>query len=202
MKVKFIGILLASFIGAVFNPEFLAASDSVVISDLDQSNIAETIKEEKSVILRPISVGLAVPTVTPTVPKAGMASNRVEFAWGAQDLVFSDSAALDAGRNTVKVGRMIYGHEYTDFGKILNLNIGDTFSVVINGTVKGYRVVANPIDGTRGVAVKVINAKRGEIYHEKLGNFYASALERGWRHDLVLLTCSGADRYIVVADEI
>ena len=202
MRVKFIGILLASFIGAVFNPEFLAASDSVAISDLDQSNIAETIKEEKSVISRPISVGLAVPTVTPTVPKAGMASNRVEFAWGAQDLVFSDSAALDAGRNTVKVGRMIYGHEYTDFGKILNLNIGDTFSVTINGTVKRYRVVANPVDGTRGVTVKVINAKRGEIYHEKLGNFYASALERGWRHDLVLLTCRGADRYIVVADEI
>lgn len=203
-------ILLASFTGIILNPELLAASDSIKISDLDQSNIVETVPVVEK------SVSSAVAT-TPAAPKAGVAEkstlattklvaqsvqNQIEFTFGIQKLVFSDTAAMDAGNNAVKVGKMIYGHDYTNFGKITKLNIGDVFSVTINGTTKKYRVAGNPIDGTRGVRVEVVNAKKGEVYHKKLGNFYTSAFERGWTHDLVLLTCNNGGRYIVVADEI
>lgn len=210
MRVKFVGmILLASFTGIILNPELLAASDSIKISDLDQSNIVETI---------PVAPAAKKPVAAaPAAPKAGVAEksapvaaktvanfvqNQIQFAFGTQKIVSSSTAATDAGNNAVKVGKMIYGHDYTSFGKITKLNIGDVFSVTINGVTKKYRVAPNPIDGARGVRVKVVDVKKGEVYHEKLGNFYTSALERGWKHDLVLLTCHDGGRYIVVADEI
>ena len=201
-----ITILLAGIIGIIFNPEFLAASDSVKIHDLEQGKITETVEVAEvkaSVASAPVKMA-SVASVTPTAPKAGVETkvmNQIKFSWGAQDLSFSDTAKLDAKNGAVKVNKMIYGHDYTAFGKITGLKIGDTFSVTINGVQKKYRVAGNPIDGTRGVAVKVVNANRGELYHEKIGNFYTNALENGWKHDLALLTCHNGGRYIVVADE-
>lgn len=207
-------MILASIIGILANPEILAASDSVKISDLDQTNVAETVvvtaqaaKTEaktapaapKAGVVEETTMGVKVAETAKTPVKA---QDQIKFSFGAQKLVFSDTTALDAGNDAVKVGKMIYGHDYTSFGKITSLKIGDTFSVTINGVTKNYRVVANPIDGTRGVTVKVVDAKKGIIYHEKLGNFYMSALTKGWTHDLVLLTCYQGGRYIVVADEI
>lgn len=218
MKIKFIGmVLLSSFIGIVLNPEILAASDSVAVMDLERSSMVETVIKmvpvqqvlektpEETVKRNTVAVTAPVQrAVAPAAPKAGLAmQNQIKFSWGSQSLVISDTTRTNAGNGTVKVGKMIYGHNYTDFGKITNLKIGDTFSVTVNGVTKKYQVAANPIDGTKGLAAKVINVDKGELYHERIGNFYVSALKNGWRHDLVLLTCYGADsRYIVVADEI
>lgn len=200
-------MILASLIGILANPEILAASDSVKISDLDQSNITETVAAKTVAETAPVAPKAGVVEKTTEAVKVPAkvpvkVQNQIKFSFGAQKLVFSDTTALDAGNDAVKVGKMIYGHDYTSFGKIMSLKIGDTFSVTINGATKNYRVVANPIDGTRGVTVKVVDAKKGIIYHEKLGNFYVSALTKGWTHDLVLFTCNSGGRYIVVADEI
>lgn len=218
MRIKFIGMILASIIGILANPEILAASDSVKISDLDQTNVAETVvvtaqaakteaKTEaktapaapKAGVVEETTMGVKVAEMAKTPVKA---QDQIKFSFGAQKLVASNTTALDAGNNAAKVDQMIYGHDYTSFGKITSLKIGDTFSVTVNGVTKNYRVVANPVDGTKGVTVKVVDAKKGIIYHEKLGNFYVSALMKGWTHDLALLTCYQGGRYIVVADEI
>lgn len=208
MRIKFIGMILASIIGILANPEILAASDSVKISDLDQTNVAETVvTTAQAAAPAAPKAGVVEKTATEvktveTVKTPAKAQDQIKFSFGTQKLVTSNTTALDAGNNAVKVDWMIYGHDYTSFGKIVSLKIGDTFSVTVNGVTKNYRVTANPVDGTKGVTVKVVDAKKGIIYHEKLGNFYVSALMKGWTHDLVLLTCNGDGRYIVVADEI
>lgn len=206
MKIKYLGMMfLASFIGIMVNPEFLAASDSVAILDLEQSNVVETVIEK--------SVAKTETKVMPAAPKAGVAkvvapvavNNQVKFAWGTQNLVLTDNTSVDAGVNVMKSGRLMWAHNNTAFNNIKNLKIGDTFSVTIDGVTKNYKVAANPIDGKAGVAAKVIDVNRGELYHERIGNFFMVALKNGWTHDLVLMTCAGvgnAHRYVVVADEI
>lgn len=205
MKIKYLGMMfLASFIGIMVNPEFLAASDSVAILDLEQSNVVETVIEK--------SVAKTETKVTPAAPKAGVAkvvapvvvNNQVKFAWGTQNLVLTDNTGVDAGVNVMKSGRLMWAHNNTAFNNIKNLKIGDTFSVTLNGATKNYKVVANPLSGVAGIELKVIG---GQVMSYGETEVAVGALKYyGFGgHDLVLMTCAGvgnAHRYIVVADEI
>lgn len=215
MKAKYIGmILLSSFIGIILNPEILTASDSIVVADLDQSAMTETVILAPETSAIPVVNNVAVRTVVTKTAAAKAAevkvaavktTDQIKFAWGAQTLKNASSTEVDAGADAMKSERLIWAHNNTAFNNIKNLKIGDTFAVTLNGVTKKYKVAANPIDGAKGITAKVINVNRGELYHEQIGNFYTSALEKGWKHDLVLMTCAGTNgshRYIVVADEI
>ena len=201
MKAKNIGlVLLSSFVGIMLNPEFLMASDSITISDLEQSAVTETIISVPETSI--VKTATAKNAEVKTAMKITTEENLIKFAWGAQNLVFSDTAKTESGNNVVKVNKMIYAHDYTKFGNIVKLKIGDTFSLTVNGVTKKYSVTANPIDGKAGVKLDVIDAKKGELYHKKVGEIYTSAIENGWKHDLALLTCYNGGRYVVTADEI
>ncbi len=210
MKAKYIGmILLSSFIGIILNPEILTASDSIVVADLDQSVMTETVILAPETSATPVVNNVAVRTVVTKTAAVKVAAvkttDQIKFAWGAQTLKNASSTEVDAGADAMKSERLIWAHNNTAFNNIKNLKIGDTFAVTLNGVTKKYKVAANPIDGTKGITAKVINVNRGELYHEQIGNFYTSALEKGWKHELVLMTCAGTNgshRYIVVADEI
>ena len=223
MKAKVLWVvLLSSFTGMILNPGILAASDSVKISDLDGAGIVETkeVKTPKEKVSNSVvkTTTLVEPkTEKPTEVKAAAETkvatekkvveeapvNQIKFSWGTQKLVKSSSTNTEAGNNVVKVGRLIYGHNYTSFKQITNLKLGDTFSVTENGVTKKYKVAANPIDSKAGVVLKV---NGNAMYHDKVGAIYTNALtDLGFGgHDLVLLTCYGQNnsgRYVVVADE-
>lgn len=219
MKVKYIGMMfLASFIGIMVNPEFLAASDSVAILDLEQSNVVETVIEKPVEVepvkaqTAPVQAVVVAKTATPAAPKAGAAktaapaaaANQVKFAWGAQNLVLTDSTGVDAGANVMKSGRLMWAHNNTAFNNIKNLKIGDTFSVTVNGATKNYKVAANSLNGAAGIELKVTG---GQVMSYGETEITTGALKYyGFGgHDLVLMTCAGAGnthRYVVVADEI
>lgn len=222
MKVKYIGMMfLASFIGIMVNPEFLAASDSVAILDLEQSNVVETVIEKPVEIklvkaqASPVQTVVVAKTATPAAPKAGATKtaapiatvNQVKFAWGVQSLMITGSTSVDAGVNVMKFGRLMWAHNNTAFNNIKNLKIGDTFSVTIDGVTKNYKVAANPIDGKAGVLLE----KKSEylLFHADKGEIDMGFVVNGggaWgKHSLILMTCAGVGnthRYVVVADEI
>jgi len=210
MKIKYLAMILASsFIGIVLNPELLAASDSLKITDINQSNLVETKILAKSntvsTVTTPVDTTVAttvkiVESKTPAAPKAGVVQNEFVFSWGKQNLVNTTTTSVDAGKNIMKVGKLAWAHNTTSFNKIKTLKIGDIFSVTENGVTKKYRVVKNPIDGKAGVELKVVDKT---MFHESVGAIYTGAMtDRGFGgHDLVLMTCSGTNgRYIVVAD--
>ena len=212
-------MLLSSFIGIIANPEILMASDSVKLVGIDNTNIVETVilpEENKTSI--PVA-GVAVKPVVNTVLQQNntlkdvssvkiaqpVSSNRADFAWGSQDLIKVSSTAVNAGKNVARIGKLLYGHNYTDFGNITSLKVGDVFTIVENGVATSYRVVANPINGDNGVVLD----KKGETVLSYSGDARYSDIDvnalvnYGMGHSLALLTCYGTNsRYVVVADAI
>ena len=101
---------------------------------------------------------------------------------------------------------MIWGHNYTDFGNITRLKIGDTFILTENGIATTYRVAANPITGKAGIVLDVKDSitlsYAGDARYDSIQINALTDMGFGG-HSLVLLTCYGANsRYIVVADAI
>lgn len=219
-------VLISSFVGIMVNPELLAASDTVKLNGLDTSNIVETVVLEPEVE-EPVAEKTAATVATPvvTAPRAGQAakltqaqaaeqetkptqvapSNNVTFSWGTQELFVASSTAVNSGSKVARVGKLIWGHNYTAFGNITKLTIGSTFTVMENGRTTKYRVVANPINGAAGVVLD----KKGEStlsYADdaRYSNIDMNALVNyGMGHSLVLLTCYGSNsRYVVVADAV
>lgn len=206
MKVKHIGmVLFASFLGIMLNPEVLAASDSITISDLDRSSIVETV----------LAPGVLTTPITLTTPKAGSkaknalteitkAKDQVKFSWGEQNLKIAASTKVDAGTSVMKYGRLLWAHNSTAFNNIKSLKIGDTFTVSLDGTTKKYQVKANPLDQQAGILMKVSGEQT--LTDGETEILTTALTDRGFGgHDLVLLTCAGngnSHRFIVVADEI
>jgi hypothetical protein len=223
MKVSilesFLFMVISSFIGIMANPEILTASDSVTIMDLDSTKIVET------VVIQPVAKVTEVTEVR-TAPKAGSlvepasrttnhvqapvatvdTANNVRFSWGAQSLFRATSTKTNSGNNIARVGRLIWGHNYTDFGNITRLKIGDTFILTENGIATTYRVAANPITRKAGIVLDVKNGTTlsyaGDARYDSIQINALTDMGFGG-HSLVLLTCYGANsRYIVVADAI
>ena len=96
MKAKNIGIILLSgFVGIMLNPEFLMASDSITISDLERSTVAETIisAPETSIVKTATAKKTEAKTVMEITTEEKLIKikviDQIKFAWGAQNLVFS-----------------------------------------------------------------------------------------------------------------
>ena len=207
MKIKFIGmVLLSSFIGIVFNPEILAASDSVAILDIEKAKMAETVVA-KSEVAPKVAVKTTTPkmttTKTPVAPKTGVSSDFVEFSWGRQNLKIASSTSVDAGANVMKYGRLIWAHNNTAFNNIKTLKIGDIFTMTLNGVTKKYQVKANPLDKKAGISLKVTGAQTMSDGKTEIATYALTDLGFGG-YDIVMMTCAGAgntSRYVVVADE-
>lgn len=207
MRIRYLAMILASsFIGILSNPEFLAASDSILVSDLDRTNITETKISNIEFKIAESTPEVVAKTVI-KAPVAGVAKvetevvkNKIVFSWGEQNLKNVASTSVDSGKDVARVGKLLWAHENTSFNNIKKLKIGDTFSVIENGVAKKYKVAKNPINQTAGVKLQ---ATKKSMYHESVGEIYINAMtDRGFGgHDLVLMTCDGNNsRFVVVAD--
>lgn len=221
-------VLLSSFIGIMSNPDILTASDSVAVVDLDKSSIVETVSEpDKTDVSAPIakapSAGVvktepalaqaapsqpvqAKPAASQPAPEPELPANRVTFAWGSQALFRTNTTSAKSGKNVAMVGTLIWGHDWTDFGKITSLKLGDTFTIIENGITSKYKIVPNPIDGKAGVALDMISSTNLSYAKDpRFSSISMGALvNHGFGgHSLVLMTCYGSNgRYVVVADKI
>ena len=214
-------ILLSSFIGIVSNPEILTASDSVVVSGIDDSRavltvVSETVETPAAPEAGEVATYVAPAPTTPVVavastpvkapaPVAKAPSQSVKFSWGVQELFDASSTSVNAGNKVARRGKLIWGHNYTDFGKITSLKIGDTFTITENGATATYKVAANPINGSAGVVLdKKSDAILSYAANPKYDTIDMSALIKyGMGHSLALMTCYGSNsRYVVVADRI
>ena len=131
--------------------------------------------------------------------------NNVQFSWGAQGIFETNSTAINAGNQVARMGKLIWGHNYTTFGNIVRLKIGDTFTISENGKTTTYQVVANPINGAAGVVLdKKSETALSYADNAKYDNITMNAMVNyGMGHSLVLMTCYGSNsRYVVVADAI
>lgn len=220
MKVNILknvfAIILASFIGIMANPELLMASDSVDVIGVDDSRAVETV-----IVKEPVTEEVAVTAetvVAPTAPKAGTQvasvvkaatvaapvqttpANNAKFSWGTQELFVASSTSVNAGNKVARFRKLIWGHNYTAFGNITKLAIGNTFTLTENGKTTTYRVVANPIDGRAGVALEL---KNGVLSYNGTNIGMNALTDMGFGgHSLVLMTCYGSGRYVVVADAV
>lgn len=221
-------VLLSSFIGIMSNPDILTASDSVAVVDLDKSSIVETVSEpDKTDVSAPIakapSAGVvktepalaqaapsrpaqAKPAASQPAPEPELPANRVTFAWGSQALIRTNTTSTNSGKNVAMKGTLIWGHNWTDFGKITSLKLGDTFTITENGMTSKYKIVPNPIDGKAGVALDMISSTNLSYAKDpRFSSISMGALvNHGFGgHSLVLMTCYGSNgRYVVVADKI
>ena len=221
-------VLLSSFIGIMSNPDILTASDSVAVVDLDKSSIVETVSEpDKTDVSAPIakapSAGVvktepalaqaapsrpaqAKPAASQPAPEPELPANRVTFAWGSQALIRTNTTSTNSGKNVAMKGTLIWGHNWTDFGKITSLKLGDTFTITENGMTSKYKIVPNPIDGKAGVALDMISSTNLSYAKDpRFSSISMGALvNHGFGgHSLVLMTCYGSmGRFVVVADKI
>ena len=214
-------VILSGFLGLMMSPGILMASDSVKITGLDASKIVETVTVEpvveENMVEDIVEVKKSAPVVS--VPKAGAAelasatlakqtapANNVKFSWGMQEIFRASSTAVDSGAKVARVGRLIWGHNYTVFGNITKLSVGSTFTVTEGGVATAYRVVANPLDGKAGVVLdKKDSSTLSYAGDARYSSIKMNALtDMGFGgHSLVLMTCYGSNsRYVVVADAI
>lgn len=211
-------VILSGFLGLMVNPESLMASDLVAVSGLDSTKIVETViiepavkkdMTEESTIEGVTDVKNSTPVVS--APRAGVAektvpADNIAFSWGTQGIFRASSTAANSGANAARVGRLIWGHNYTAFGNIVRLGVGSTFTITEGGTTTAYRVAANPLDGAAGVVLDVkddstLSYASNPKYNSIKMNAFTDMGFGG--HSLVLMTCYGANsRYIVVADAI
>lgn len=218
MKVKIlksvIFVFLSSFMGIMTNPEILTASDSIAINDIDSNKVVETVVlPEKIEIEAPITEAVSnekldVATVKTVVVQKAVSqvtpANNTKFPWGEQEMFRASSTGVDAGNKVARYGKLIWGHNYTSFGKITSLRIGDTFTLTENGIAITYKVKANPISGSAGVVLdKKSNTTLSYAGDSRYDTIDMNAVINGMGHSLVLMTCYGQNsRYVVVADAI
>ncbi|MBP5512620.1 hypothetical protein J6X73_00425 [Candidatus Saccharibacteria bacterium] len=211
-------VILSGFLGLMVNPESLMASDLVAVSGLDSTRIVETViieptveeeMTEESTIEGVTDVKNSTPVVS--APRAGVVektvpADNIAFSWGTQGIFRVSSTAANSGTNAARVGRLIWGHNYTAFGNIVRLGIGSTFTITEGGATTTYQVAANPLDGKAGVALDVKDdSTLSYASNPKYNSIKMNAFtDMGFgEHSLVLMTCYGANsRYIVVADAI
>lgn len=212
-------VILSGFLGLMVNPEALMASDLVAVSGLDSTKIVETVIIEPTVeeeMTKEENVAEKVAevknsTLVVSAPRAGVAektvpADNIAFSWGTQGIFRASSTAANSGANAARVGRLIWGHNYTAFGNIVRLGVGSTFTIIEGGTTTAYRVAANPLDGAAGVVLDVkddstLSYASNPKYNSIKMNAFTDMGFGG--HSLVLMTCYGANsRYIVVADAI
>lgn len=162
MMKRILIILFSSFLGIIGNPEFLTASDSVILTGLDESNIVETVAllepevGEASTEIETTSneVGYSAPVYEEPVyyaPVYVAPANNISINGRTVELAYTGTTGEDAGGQSLawyyKTGQFIYGHNsHNVFGFLDSaydggwLN-GMGFSVTMNGNTSYYSVV-------------------------------------------------------------
>ena len=139
--------------------------------------------EPIAVVPEPVT---AVPEPVAVAPEP--VANQMSIAGRILNIVDVDSTLVDSGDHVNHFGKKFYyGHNSASvFGGIVNLGIGDTFSITYDGVTTTYRVAET--------VVYEKNTSNGLLQLNGEGDYmwYVSKARRGTkRYDVSLMTCYG-----------
>lgn len=124
----------------------------------------------------------------PVAAKPEPVANQISIAGRVLNIVDVDSTLVDSGDHVNHFGKKFYyGHNSASvFGGIVNLGVGDTFSITYDGVTTAYRVAETVIYEK--------NTSNGLLQLNGEGDYmwYVSKARRGTkRYDVSLMTCYG-----------
>lgn len=208
-------LLFSGFVGIFGSPEILMASDDFSLTGLNDANIVETVEildnsdeaDDLSNELPNEPVYVAPAQQVVQNPMYVAPKNFIQIAGRNLEIVDVPDTTVNAGDHVNKYGdRFLYGHNTANvFGGIVNLGIGDTFSVVYNGATINYRVAKTVIYEK--------NTSNGLLQKDGAGSYMrlvADAKSDGVQYGLSLMTCYGVSygngdashRFVIFADAI
>lgn len=186
---KFLLILVSGIVSITASPAALMATDNIVLSDLNNSKMTETI---------PIVEEKVEPVKAVKAPATG--AKKVAQTKNYTVSIFPSGMILDCGNSICKTDKLLYAHNSANlFGNLNSIANGEIFTVTENGVVKSYRV-----------AEKVVYEKNadGQLNNNPylMGNIVKSAMG----HSIALMTCTGTSygngdashRLVVYADAV
>lgn len=193
MKKIFL-ILFSSLTSVVMSPAILTAADEVSLTNIDDSNVAETVE-----------VAQETTQTIPTAPAAGTERNTVATSAIAQTKnytvsVFSDTIVMNCENSICKTGKLVYAHNSAALlGNLSSIAIGEIFTITENGVTTSYRVTE-----------KVTYAKTSDGYLENDPYLMGKIKNTAMGHTTALMTCAGTSygngdashRLVVYADAI
>ena len=139
-------LILSSFIGIFGSPEILMASDSYPINCLDETRVVETVlPDEPDVSAEQEFIASQEPIYVEPVyvePQVYVPANYISIAGNNIDIVGVDDTVVDAGNHVNRYGdRFFYGHNTANvFGNIINLGVGNVFSITQDGVSRDYQI--------------------------------------------------------------
>ena len=226
---RLIILLFSSFLGIVGVPEVLMASDDYVLSGLDNTGIVETViieevhdepvaveedepqvYEEPAIEYSPAYEPVVVAPQEPVLP-----DNYITVGGRTIEIINSNDTRNDAGRYAARYNdTFIYGHNSNVvFDVLYGVRIGNTFTIVYNGTATTYMVRNVVIYRKTGdTALRVDDASSSINGTDVPMKYIAKGQEMpgGAQYNIALMTCYGTSygngdashRLVVFADAI
>ncbi len=156
MTKRLIISILYSFIGVISVPQFLAASDLVAVTGIDDKNVVETV-----VPVEPEPVTVAVNNTNNTDNTKVVKKSTTKATYVAPAPVSTPSivnyrvtnhigsvseyikTAKSLSYNSIyKYKKMIYGHNTSNLlGSLASRYVGETISITDNGQTRDYKVM-------------------------------------------------------------
>lgn len=197
-------LLILSLLGVINASVFLTATDTVELAGLDEAKIVETAPlpepEPSAKVVVPVAYGATnsgspasvvnetANSVAPTFDVVVAPGNTIAIAGRILEVVDVADTTIDSGGHVNKYGdKFLYGHNSTEvFGGLVNLGVGNIFTVSYGGVSRNYQVAKIVIfekdlatgklqlDGAGNYMRSIINARSGNIWY-----------------DLSLMTCYG-----------
>ena len=163
-----------------YQPESVIAEPEPVVAELEPVAVAP---EPVTVVPEPVAV---VPEPVAVTPEP--VSNQISIAGRILNIVDVDSTLVDSGDHVNHFDKKFYyGHNSASvFGGIVNLGIGDMFSITYDRVTTTYRVAETVIYEK--------NTSNGLLQLNGEGDYmwYVSKARRGTkRYDVSLMTCYG-----------
>ena len=203
MMKRILIILFSSFLGIIGNPEFLTASDSVVLTGLDESNIVETVALPEPEVEPVSEVVYSAPVYEEPVYYAPV--DNIAINGRTIELEPTNNTMEDAGSRSLawyyKTGKFIYGHNSPNVFGFLDsaydggwLN-GMSFSVTMNGntsyyTVANYRLYDYDINSPLCLWYDGVCTKMNPVVQASLD---------GVNYRMAMMTCyAGSSKRLVV----
>lgn len=185
-------LLMLSLLGVVNASEFLTAADRVELAGLDETRIVETVSlpEPEPFVEVVAPVAYEATNYTTPAPEIVLApSNTIAIAGRVLEIVDVADTTIDSGNYVNKYGeKFLYGHNSAGvFGGLVNLGVGNVFTVSYGGVSRNYQVAK--------IEIFEKDLETGKLRLNGAGNYMrsiANARSGDIWYDLSLMTCYGA----------
>ena len=197
-------LLILSLLGVVNASEFLTATDTVELVGLDEAKIVETVPlsepEPSAEVVAPVAYGVMSSSLStsvvnetanfmvPTSDVVVASGNNIAIAGRVLEIVDVADTTIDSGGHVNKYGdKFLYGHNSVEvFGGLVNLGVGNVFTVSYGGVSRNYQVAK--------IMIYEKDLETGKLRLDGAGNYMrsvANARSGDTWYDLSLMTCYG-----------